>query len=508
MVNIIFATGLPYADGSLPIGKDNKLPWSHKADMKWFRETTLGHTVIMGHNTFKSIGKPLPQRRNLVISSVLLAGDGYEVFSTLESAIETAQKDGEDEIFIIGGATLYKYAIDNEIADRIYVDWLDIEVECADTFFPLNSAYFNLPGIMETLYRKPVAPDAKAVIYDTKFGRWHKGMNKVDVQYQELVQRILENGTTKQTRSGEVVSLFGETMRFDLKNGLPVLTTKKMFMKGCVHELLWFIKGDTNIKYLVDNGVHIWDDDAYRYFKTVCGPIAAEQMPKEEFMKHLGEWHFGGYHYGDLGPVYGKQWTDWNGINQIEDVINTLRTNPDDRRMIISAWNVDEIRDMALPPCHYCCQFYTSELTNYDRQRLCQKKNNLPNEAVYDMTPEELDEEGIPRRKLSCMWNQRSVDTGLGLPFNIMSYGILTCMIAQCVNMVPGELIFSGGDVHVYKNQIDGLSEQCRRDPYRYSLPTLELNPEIKEISQFTYDDIKIKGYHSYPTIKLPLSVG
>ena len=512
-VNIIFATGKPYADGSLPIGKDGNLPWYHKGDLEWFKKITLGHTIIMGKTTFESIGKPLKDRRNIVVSSSLLEGpnDGFDVFPTLETAVASTKESGDDEIFIIGGATLYKYALDNEIVDRIYVDFLDIDVDGADTFFPLKSQVFCDRDLM-TYIKCPSSPIESKYMHTfvciPNYCKLHRHKSDVDAQYQELIEDIKCFGTTKNTRSGYVISTFGKTMRFNLRDGLPVLTTKKMFTKGCIHELLWFIKGDTNIKYLVDNGVHIWDDDAYRYFKEVCGPSAAEEMPKEEFLKHLGEWHFGGYHYGDLGPVYGKQWTDWNGINQIQSVIDALRTNPDDRRMIISAWNVDQIRDMALPPCHYCCQFYSSEMNVYERRDVYREKNNLPDIVAVDMSHEQLDAAGIPRRQLSCMWNQRSVDVGLGLPFNILSYAILTHMVAQCVDMAPGELIFSGGDTHIYTNQLNGLKEQWERDPNRYSSPVLELNPDIKEISDFTFDDIKIKGYHSYPPIKLPLSVG
>lgn len=509
MVSIIFATGIPYADGRLPIGKNGNLPWYHKADMKWFRKTTVGHTVIMGKRTFDSLGcKPLPNRRNIVVSTALMGADGVEVFSTLESAIDTVRKERDDEIFIIGGATLYKYALDHQIVDKIYVDFLDIVVDEADTFFPLTRGYFDSDTLVKKTHER-LDNDANAYSYEIMYGLNH---NDVDEKYISLVRQIMLTGTQKNTRSGEVLSTFGQFMKFNLKRGLPVLTTKKMFVKGCIHELLWFLKGDTNIKYLVDNNVHIWDDDAFRFAKKELSarPYSEKfkNMTKEEFLEHVKHRdYWGSYTFGDLGPVYGRQWTNWN-TNQIENVINTLKTNPDDRRMIVSAWNVNAIDYMALPPCHYCFQFYSEEMDIDERCDIYREKNNIPRDIKIDLSNKELDERGIPQRKLSCMWIQRSVDVGLGLPFNILSYAILTHMIAQCVDMAPGNLIFSGGDTHIYMNQIEGLKEQCERNPFRYASPALVLNPDIKEISQFTFDDIKIEGYHSYPAIKLPLSTG
>jgi thymidylate synthase len=360
--------------------------------------------------------------------------------------------------------------------------------------------------------------------------------NDVDKQYLDLVNEIIENGEVKDTRAGKTRSLFGKQLRFNLKEGLPMLTTKKMFSKGVIHELLWFLNGDTNIKYLVDNGVHIWDDDAYRYYlelnKYWRGPNGLEDVyDKETFLKMVKLGSFSEkilnqdkskYHYGDLGPVYGAQWVKWGGVNQIKELIKTLKNNPDDRRMIISAWNVDEISNMALPPCHYCCQFYTKKMTEYERWKYFE--NNMleedDEEGNYNLSvfmdakyidgslSSYLDRMNVPTRKLSCMWNQRSVDCGLGLGFNIMSYGLLTYMIAQCVNMDVDELIFNGGDVHVYENHIEQLKEQLKRNPYKYALPKLVLNQDKTEISDFVYDDIKIVGYKSYPTIKMPLSVG
>lgn len=345
-------------------------------------------------------------------------------------------------------------------------------------------------------------------------------MNNVDKQYLDLLQDILVNGTYKKTRAGYVKSVFGRMLKFNLKEGFPILTTKKVFTKGIIHELLWFLKGDTNIKYLVDNNVHIWDDDAYRHYLDICN--VENPMSKEEFINAVKEektfafkdkenehmLHY--YKAGDLGKVYGHQWRKQGEkhIDQIKNIIEMLKTNPDDRRMICMAWNANDFDEMALPPCHYGFQVYTRELTPTERLEWLWEHSNGEYDEWKSPTKSSLDDLGVPTRELSLMWMQRSVDYGLGWCFNLVSYSILLCMIAQCVNMTVGEVCCSLGDVHIYENHLEGLKEQFTRDPFKYKLPKLELNPNIKDIDKFTYDDIKLIDYESYPSIKLPLSVG
>ena len=381
-------------------------------------------------------------------------------------------------------------------------------------------------------------------------------MNKLDLNYQNLLKDILENGTKKQTRNGEVISVFGRQIRHKMSDGFPLLTTKKMYFKGIVTELLWFLRGDTNITFLIDNDCHIWDGDAYkRYynaypdaeksFEYEGSTIDTRRMTKEEFINRIKTDDEFAKKWGELGPVYGKQWREWNnlkweatdkidpfhpdrpmlkwkleGIDQIQNLINDLKTNPDSRRLMVNAWNVGELDQMVLPPCHYGFQVYTRELSIKERFDLWEK---IPTRDVMDFPIGELTEEqyhntldqiGVQRRAISLMWNQRSVDTPLGLPFNIASYGLLLEIIAKGVNMVPDELIGNLGDTHIYLNQIEGIKEQLTREPFE--LPTLKhmktdeffksLSEDLSLITHLDSSDFTLENYQSHPTIKLPLS--
>ena len=322
-------------------------------------------------------------------------------------------------------------------------------------------------------------------------------LNKTDKVYHDLLKDILENGHQKGDRTGTgTKSVFGRQIRFNMKDGFPLLTTKKLHTKSIIHELIWFLSGDTNIEYLQENKVSIWDEWA-------------------DLM-------------GDLGPVYGKQWVDWsgktqvglsakkndegyyeyiqtktNGINQIKNLINSLMGSPDSRRIMVSAWNVGEIEQMALPPCHYGFQVWTRELSleergvNYETHYKGLKRNK---------TNKDFDKIGIPKRELSLMWNQRSVDTGLGLPFNIASYGLLLEMIAQQTNMIAGELIGNLGDVHIYDNHIEQIQEQLTRESKTDVLPKLKLN-KVDTIFDYKFEDFEIVDYDAHSTIKMPIAV-
>ncbi|MGA5691223.1 thymidylate synthase [Cytobacillus pseudoceanisediminis] len=262
-------------------------------------------------------------------------------------------------------------------------------------------------------------------------------------QYLDLCKHVLENGTKKEDRTGTgTISTFGYQMRFNLQEGFPLVTTKKLHLKSIIHELLWFLNGDTNVKYLQDNGVRIWNEWA-----------------DEE---------------GNLGPVYGHQWRSWTGadgntVDQISSLIDQIKTNPDSRRLIVNAWNVGEIEKMALPPCHCMFQFYAAD------------------------------------GKLSCQLYQRSADVFLGVPFNIASYALLTMMVAQACDLEPGEFVHTFGDVHIYQNHIDQVNLQLSRDPRQ--LPKMIINPDVKDIFSFKFDDFQLEDYNPYPHIKGVVSV-
>jgi thymidylate synthase len=354
-------------------------------------------------------------------------------------------------------------------------------------------------------------------------------MNQIDRQYKELLEHILHFGVDKADRTGTgTKSIFGWQIRHNMQEGFPLLTTKKMAWKTMVTELLWFLRGDTNIKFLVDNSCHIWDGDAYKNycnaypnvektFKYEGSDIEVRKMTKEEFINMIKTDDKFAKKWGKLGPIYGAQWRKWGGLqdltdddkpiylDQIANLISELKTNPDSRRLMVSAWNVGELNQMVLPPCHYGFQVYTRELTPDERVKYFEKNpESWPDNEMSN----------VPKRAISLMWNQRSVDTFLGLPFNIASYALLLEIIAKAVNMVPDELIGNLGDVHLYNNHIEQAKEQITRTPF--DLPKLIINSgnenwhllEVDEIIN-TFDvDItfKVENYQSHPSIKAPLS--
>ena len=362
-------------------------------------------------------------------------------------------------------------------------------------------------------------------------------MNNIDKQYQTLLQTILDFGVEKKDRTGTgTKSIFGYTIRHKMSEGFPLLTTKKMSRNSIVTELLWFLQGGTNIKYLVENGCNIWNGDAYKRYERVWNWDLDEPLPMDKFIERIKSDDEFAKIWGELGPIYGKQWRSWgtgetvtvghNGshtllgekvIDQIQNLINDLKNNPDSRRLMVNAWNVGELNEMVLPPCHYGFQVYTRELSLeerwkfYYKRELDIKRTHGEWDSFEDSAIKNLNSLGVPVRAISLMWNQRSVDTFLGLPFNIASYGLLLEIIAKEVNMVPDQLIGNLGDVHLYSNHIDQAKEQITREGLE--LPTIELSGSWKFLSSspwfadtIQHKDIELVGYQSHPAIKAPLS--
>jgi thymidylate synthase len=389
-------------------------------------------------------------------------------------------------------------------------------------------------------------------------------MNNIDKQYQDLLQDILDNGVEKKDRTGTgTISVFGRQIRHKMSEGFPLLTTKKMPWKSIVTELLWFLQGNTNIKWLVDNGCNIWNGDAYKnYLLLMIGNEPEKILSMDDFINKIKNDDKFAKKWGDLGPIYGKQWRKWapesgeinkGGVDQIANLINDLKSNPDSRRLMVNAWNVGELDQMVLPPCHYGFQVYTRELSWEERVQWVLKHTDVELENLYIV--EEIAKNSTPKRAISLMWNQRSCDLFLGIPFNIASYGLLLEIIAKEVNMIPDELIGNLGDVHLYSNHIEQAKEQIGREltheertellkqamgeenynkavdelmpfggglteyydsykiPYTtrepYKLPRLKFSPcpitgidmEYQSIAQF-----QIENYESHPVIKAPLS--
>ena len=371
-------------------------------------------------------------------------------------------------------------------------------------------------------------------------------MNNLDKQYIDLLQDILDNGVIKSDRTGTgTLSVFGRQIRHKMSEGFPLLTTKKMPFRLIATELMWFLRGDTNIKFLVDNNCHIWDGDCFaNYLKTrdrfsnkdnVKEDVVINGMngssnrayTQEEFINKIKTDDEFAKKWGELGPVYGKQWRrlthhfpktypevsqyeQYIGvktIDQITNLINDLKTNPDSRRLMVSSWNVGELDQMTLPPCHYGFQVYTRKLSLTDRTQYKKKRDGI-SRTFAPYTDQMLDDSNIPTRAISLMWNQRSADLFLGIPFNIASYGLLLTILSKEVNMVPDELIGNLGDTHLYLNHIEQAKEQIGREPF--PLPTLNQFPTYSgtrpSIESYVIGDFTLNGYQSHPSIKAPLS--
>ncbi|AHA54694.1 thymidylate synthase [Emiliania huxleyi virus 86] len=472
----IVVAGAKCSDGRIAIGINNKIPWNSKADMHNFRQLTTStsmpiceNVVIMGTKTWQSIGKRLPNRYNIVISRNKDARRVYNIpnnvgiSSSIELAISELKTVSDIEtIYVIGGSYIYKDVIDLKIVDKIHMTFVSNQhdpgaFDNCDTFFPLT-----VNDLESNFIKSKTSYVTKEAHLTCSYHTYKATVIHEEYQYLQLISKVLEHGEYRSDRTGTgTVSLFGETMRFNLSTHFPLLTTKRTYWKGIVEELLWFIRGSTNANELAAKNVKIWDGNGSRDFLDSVGLVDNEE--------------------GDLGPVYGFQWRhfgadyktmhdsyDSQGTDQLQNVIDQIKNNPTSRRIIMSAWNPNALEKMALPPCHLMCQFY-----------------------VHD---------GM----LSCQMYQRSADIGLGVPFNIASYALLTCLIAHFTNLKPGEFIHVIGDAHVYTNHIDALKTQLKRKPYDF--PTIHINNMPKTIFDVTSDDIILNDYKCHPKIHMDMS--
>lgn len=460
------------------IGKNGTLPWPHiKADMERFKEITDGGIVVMGRKTYESLpekARPLKNRLNIVLSSTTSADDypnSVVVRKSLEEALEYASTSSwsSKDIFVIGGSALFSEAIihpncSTVFATRIGVDpWeCDVSVPKLETvvtsWTPVSVSKTHSMG--ETIpfdfmeFRNPSNSQSVPI-----------SLNHEEFQYLNLINKIIAEGVSVDDRTGVgTLSLFGQSSSYDLSESFPLLTTKRVFWRGVVEELLWFVKGDTNARHLSEKGIKIWDGNGSRDFLNSRGLHHREEM--------------------DLGPVYGFQWrhfgakyvdmhTDYagQGVDQLQNCIEKIKSNPSDRRIIISAWNPADLDEMALPPCHMFCQF------------------------------------NVKNGRLHCVMYQRSCDMGLGVPFNIASYSLLTVMMAKICGLKPGRFTHFMGDTHVYKNHVEPLKEQVKRLPKPFPLLRIRERESIRTIDDFEPSDFELIGYNCHGKISMEMAV-
>ncbi|XP_071730005.1 bifunctional dihydrofolate reductase-thymidylate synthase 1-like [Rutidosis leptorrhynchoides] len=498
------------ATRAMGIGKNGKLPWSLPSDLKFFKDITMStldpakkNAVVMGRKTWESIPlehRPLTGRLNVVLtrsgSFDIATAENVLICGSLVSALELLASSpyclSIEKVFLIGGGEILRESLNGSGCDAIHITEIEADFDC-DTFIPAIDTsqfqpwYSSFPSVEKgvrhcfTTYVRVKNSETDTPIktngllsdsssHSTTFDvRMFSFLPKKifekheEYLYLKLVDDIIYNGALKGDRTGTgTLSKFGCQMRFNLRKSFPLLTTKKVFWRGVVEELLWFISGSTSAKVLQDKGIHIWDGNASRNYLDSIGLVDREE--------------------GDLGPVYGFQWRHFGarytnmhadytgqGFDQLLDVIDKIKNNPDDRRIILSAWNPSDLKQMALPPCHMFAQFYVNQ------------------------------------GELSCQMYQRSADMGLGVPFNIASYALLTCMIAHVCDLVPGDFVHVLGDAHVYSTHVRPLQDQLQKLPKPF--PILKINSEKKDIDAFVSEDFKLVGYDPHQKIEMKMAV-
>lgn len=436
------------------IGYQGKIPWHCQEDLKLFKRFTSNHSIIMGRKTFESIGKPLPNRTNIVVSSKNI--DGVVNVKSIEEGITKAKKLNSEILWVCGGSSVYDYFLLNFRIDGMVITTVP-EKKC-DTYVRTDLKEYLMMHNYEKEFNTKILEEGYVMdIYSLE------NVKNVDNDYLDLVERIINSGEKRETRNGSTISIFSEKISVDLSQGFPLLTTKKTFFNGIIHELLWFIKGQTDSKILESNKVNIWKGNTTKEF------LEKSNLPYEE---------------GIGGPIYGFQWRRFGeryeyekdgivhftdgvlkGFDQLQFIIDEIKSNPNSRRLYLSGWNPNQLLQMCLPPCHVSYQFY------------------------------------VNNGKLSCQMYQRSADVFLGLPFNIASTALLTHLIAKTTGLKVGKIHICIGDAHIYEEHLDAVKEQMQRRNKKYLLPDLEIVKK-DNIDDYQFEDIIIKGYESNPAIK------
>ena len=441
--------------GQYGIGFQNKIPWHYKEDLQHFKRTTIGNAVIMGRKTYESIGHPLPSRHNIVVSSTDI--DGVKTVRTVEDGVEYASSLNVKYLWVCGGAAIYDYFLNNYQIDGFSITEIPY-YEC-DTFIKTDISEY-LMNYQKQFKTKTSEHDILIKMYS----RPNITYRTIDDDYLDLLARIMANGEIRETRNGKTLSVFSEKISVDLRKGFPLLTTKKMFYNGIIHELLWFIQGNTDSRVLEANGVKIWSGNTSKEF------LEANGLPYEE---------------GIGGPIYGYMWRKFGekykyrvgeeeretegvekGVDQLKNIVDEIRKNPASRRLFMSAWNPCQLSQMCLPPCHVSYQFY------------------------------------VRNGELECQMYQRSADVFLGLPFNIASVALLTHLIASVCGLGVGNIHIVIGDAHIYNEHLDAVKTQLGRRNERYILPTLKLKRKVQEVWDYKFEDIEIVDYESASAIK------
>lgn len=540
--NLIVATAI---NGG--IGCKGQIPWTCVPDIKRFASITKGHAVIMGRKTWDSIGKPLTDRINIVVSAsgntVIEAKDIKSVYvaNSIAYAVKLAESLRCDEVFFIGGTEIYKQVLAADMVDTIYMSIIKgVSRQKFDRYFEDFYSFMDGKEPAKNLkqgWTYEIESDTRDYMFINFYRK--RSSSEHDKVYFDALKNVLANGTDMPTRVGPARSLFDTTLRFDMRDGLPVITTKKMALNAIKTELCWFLKGCKNIKYLHDHNVHIWDKDAYAYYQRLFSQYYAFQFdPGSHTDELLNEFplqdisfntflHFVEcqyklifvdtedghsigdleYTFGDVGPIYGAQWINFNnsGINQIDALINTLRKDPTNRRLIISAWNPEAMPLMALPPCHYAMEFYTEPIPREMRYEIYKDKIGFVSNAKEPSTYE-CDRLGVPKYYLSLRWIQRSCDMALGVPFDITSYALLLSIIGNIVNMIPKNLIGSLGNTHIYNAHIPAVKNMLRRNPYLFAgSAKVSLPPQVNAYKELEPEMIQIEDYKSYQSVKFDL---